>query len=122
MEGESIFFIFLDILISFIPIFLPIYFNHNYTCSLARLRFKNIFGTTLEKTVDGALTKVFCFDKTGTITEKEVNIKGICKVDEENKIKTDFIDDKNELLMMLLGTCHRIRKIGDKLEGDEIDK
>ena len=72
---------FFDILSAFIPSPLPIYFNLNYSFSLARLRAKNILGTTLEKTVEGALTKVFCFDKTGTITEQAVNIKGICKVD-----------------------------------------
>ena len=59
---------FFDILSAFIPSPLPIYFNLNYSFSLARLRYKNIFGTTLEKTVEGALIKVFCFDKTGTIT------------------------------------------------------
>ena len=73
---------FFDILAAFIPSPLPIYFNTNYSFSLARLRSKGIMGTTLEKTVEGALAKVFCFDKTGTITEQAVNIKGICEVDE----------------------------------------
>ena len=69
---------FFDTMSAFIPSVLPIYFNLNYSFSLARLRYKEIMGTTLEKTVEGALTKVFCFDKTGTITEQAVNIKGIC--------------------------------------------
>ena len=73
---------FFDILSAFVPSRLPIYFNMNYTLSLCRLRYKDIIGTTLEKTVEGAFTKVFCFDKTGTITEQAVNIKGICLVNQ----------------------------------------
>ena len=114
---------FFDILSGFIPSPLPIYFNLNYSFSLARLRAKNILGTTLEKTVEGALTKVFCFDKTGTITEQAVNIKGICIVDETNKVRTEFVTEvEDELMMQLLATCHATREINGKFEGDEIDR
>ena len=113
---------FFDILSAFIPSPLPIYFNLNYSFSLARLRAKNIMGTTLEKTVEGALTKVFCFDKTGTITEQAVNIKGTCLVTQENTITTEFTDVKDELVIKLMATCHTTREIKGKLEGDEIDK
>ena len=115
-------FMFIDILASFIPAPMAVFFNLNYSFSLARLRAKNIFGTTLEKTVEGALTKVFCFDKTGTITEQAVNIKGICRVDETNKVTTEFTNEKNEFMMKLLGTCHATREIEGKFEGDEIDR
>ena len=60
--------IFFDILSSFVPSTLLIYFNLNYSFSLARLRYKDISGTQLEKTVAGADLKIFCFDKTGTLT------------------------------------------------------
>ena len=113
---------FFDLLSAFIPSPLPIYFSLNYSFSLARLRAKNILGTTLEKTVEGALTKVFCFDKTGTITEQAVNIKGICRVDSTNKVTTEFTTEKEEFLMKLLGTCHATREIAGKFEGDEIDR
>ena len=72
--------VFFDILSSFVPSTLPIYFNLNYSFSLARLRYQGISGTQLEKTVAGADAKIFCFDKTGTITEQEVNMKKIYSI------------------------------------------
>ena len=113
---------FFDILSVFIPSPLPIYFNMNYSFSFARLRAKDIMGTTLEKTVEGALIKVFCFDKTGTITEEEVKIKGICLVNDENMFERDLNAEENELVMKLLGSCHLVKKIEDNLSGDELDK
>ena len=65
---------FFDILSSFIPSPMAVYFSLNYSFSLARLKYKNIKGTSLVKTVEGALVKVIFFDKTGTITESGVNL------------------------------------------------
>jgi P-type E1-E2 ATPase len=71
---------FFDILSSYVPSPLPIYFNLNYSFSLARLRCKGIVGTQVEKTVVGSNTKIMCFDKTGTITEDVVHIKKIIPI------------------------------------------
>ena len=53
---------------------MAVYFSLNYSFSLARLKYKNIKGTSLVKTVEGALIKNICFDKTGTLTESGVNL------------------------------------------------
>ena len=65
---------------------------------------------------------MFCFDKTGTLTEQEVNIKGICKVNENNKITTDFIEEKDDFVMQILGSCHTAREIEGEFKGSEIDR
>ena len=116
---------FFDTMSAFIPSVLPIYFNLNYSFSLARLRYKNISGTQIEKTVAGADTKVFCFDKTGTITEAEVNLKrvyGIKDTQISKDIKEELFDSRHESILHLLATCHAAREINGELEGDEIDK
>ena len=37
-------------------------------------------------------------------------------------MKTDFIDEKDDFVMQILGSCHAAREIEGKVEGDEIDK
>jgi cation-transporting ATPase 13A3/4/5 len=60
---------FLDVLGWTFPPTFPIYFNLSYSFSLIRLKWRGIFGTEPEKTVEGANVKTFCFDKTGTLTQ-----------------------------------------------------
>ncbi len=52
----------------------PIYFNLVYSFCLVRLKWKNIFGTEPQKTVESAHVTIMCFDKTGTLTEQKVEI------------------------------------------------
>lgn len=58
---------FLYITFAFPPAF-PIYFNLAYSLCLARLKWKDIYGTSPEKTIMGTNLKIMCFDKTGTLT------------------------------------------------------
>ena len=88
---------FFDILAAFIPSPMAIFFSLNYSFSLARLRYKNINGTSLSKTVEGALTKVICFDKTGTITDPRVLLRKILFVNNNEmgkNIVRDIFEDK----------------------------
>ena len=39
----------------------------------------------------------------------------------DNKLNRSFDHESNDLVMKLMGSCHSIRKISDKLEGDELD-
>ena len=118
---------FFDILSVFVPAFLPIFFNMNYSYSLARLRFQDILGTTTEKTVDSALLKVMCFDKTGTLTEEKMEIEKLLCVENDkinhNNLKESVFEEKEKYkkILNLLSTCHLVRKIEDKLLGDPID-
>ena len=116
---------FIDTMSAFIPSVLPIYFNLNYSFSLARLSCKNISGTQAEKTVAGADTRVFCFDKTGTITEAEVSLQRVYSIEDSlmsQDIKEELFDPRHESILHLLATCHAAREINGRLEGDEIDK
>ena len=88
---------FIDTLSGFIPAPTPIYFNLNYSFSLARLKCKGISGTQVFKTVEGALTKVICFDKTGTITDPRVILRKILFVNNNEmgkNIVRDVFEDK----------------------------
>lgn len=68
MTDSKKIFMFFDILSAFIPSPIAFFFSLNYSFSLGRLKLKKIYGTSFYKTVEGALTNVMFFDKTGTIT------------------------------------------------------
>ncbi len=115
---------FLFVTFCFPPAF-PIYFNLAYSLCLARLKFKDIYGTEPEKTISGTNLKIMCFDKTGTLTEEKVNLHQVFKLttgmEEDVDITASIFKEENYLSRVLFATCHTVKEFDCKLQGDEID-
>lgn len=103
---------FLFITFCFPPAF-PIYFNLAYSMCLARLKFKDIYGTEPEKTISGTNLRIMCFDKTGTLTEEKVNLHQVFMLttgmEEEVDITASICKEDNHLTKVLFATCHTVK-------------
>jgi cation-transporting ATPase 13A2 len=67
--------------------------------------------------------KISCFDKTGTLTENNILLDRIFLYDKELK-NSELVNKNSEiynLMTMLFGTCHTVRKYENEFLGDEVD-
>ncbi|KAK9823788.1 hypothetical protein WJX72_005518 [[Myrmecia] bisecta] len=92
-------------------------------CSIFRLYRRRISVSNAARIKAAGHVSVVCFDKTGTITEAGMHLKGILPV-VDDRIAGLQVHHYNwsPAVRMLLATCHSLISVDDKLMGEDLDK
>ena len=121
MNAQQIIFKFLDLVTIAIPPSLPAAMNVGISFALDRLKKKNIFCISPPRVIVGGRVNMVCLDKTGTITEDNMEFIGFkpsssgvfhpISVNPNNKDKVimDIKDGKNfNFALDCMATCHSL--------------
>jgi cation-transporting ATPase 13A1 len=65
---------------------------------------------------------VCCFDKTGTLTGENLVVKGVAGISDDHEAVLSDIENIPTNTHMVIGTCHSLFKVGDKVVGDPMEK
>lgn len=121
MTTNQIIFKFLDLVTIAIPPSLPAAMNVGISFALDRLKKKNIFCISPPRVIVGGRVNMVCMDKTGTITEDNMEFIGFKPSSEgcfhpisvspgnKDKVVMEAKDEKNFILALdCMATCHSI--------------
>ncbi|GKY92667.1 hypothetical protein MPSEU_000236700 [Mayamaea pseudoterrestris] len=122
------------IITSVVPPELPMELSLAVTNSVAALMQKcQVYCTEIHRIPWAGAVDVVCFDKTGTLTSDEMQLKGVCYLDEGGMlVSTDMIqpnaDDKTLPVhsLMVMAACHSLALVGDggrsSIVGDPLER
>ena len=121
----------LDLVTITVPPSLPAALTVGVSFALSRLRKKNIFCISPPRTVVAGRIDTVCFDKTGTITFDEMDLKGVRLSDGLNF--KNFIERQSEAVLAeitsetllnanrIMGTCHNVVLMHNHMVGDPME-
>lgn len=106
---------------------LPVALIAGQVLASVRLKNKGIFCINPARIAIAGKIRVFCFDKTGTITKDSLDFLGARHVDRAGKIimmsglwhPRDSVPDID--LLRAMASCHAVSLLGDTLVGNEVE-
>ena len=122
----------LDLVTITVPPSLPAALTVGISFALSRLKKQNIFCISPPRAVVAGRIDTVCFDKTGTITFDEMDLKGVRLV--HNGAFKSFIEAQKDAVKLgpdaaetvqsannIMGTCHNVVLMGDRIVGDPME-
>ena len=119
----------LDLVTITVPPSLPAALTVGISFALARLKKKNIFCISPPRAVVAGRIDTVCFDKTGTITFDEMDLKGVrlshnAKFEEFVETEQNaqkFVNASVHNAIKVMGICHNVVLMGDHIVGDPME-
>lgn len=112
------------IITSVVPPELPMELSVAVNYSMIELMKKAIFTTEPFRIPLAGLADICCFDKTGTLTSNDLEVKGCAGVDSQSQEMTpmDEVEAKNKASIYVIGGCHSLTQVDNKIVGDPLEK
>ncbi|KAE9315331.1 putative cation-transporting ATPase [Phytophthora fragariae] len=104
---------------------LPVVMTIGQVNAAKRLQKQDVFCLNPQRITLCGKVRVFCFDKTGTITKEGLDYRGCLPIGESGEFLSEFNDmsdaSLNQMMKFSLASCHAVGSLNGELVGNEVE-
>ncbi|KAG6577845.1 Cation-transporting ATPase [Phytophthora cinnamomi] len=104
---------------------LPVVMTIGQVNAAKRLQKQDVFCLNPQRITLCGKVRVFCFDKTGTITKEGLDYRGCVPIGESGEFLSEFNDmtdsSLNQMMKFSLASCHAVGSLNGELVGNEVE-
>ncbi|KAF1777064.1 P-type ATPase, cytoplasmic domain N [Phytophthora cactorum] len=104
---------------------LPVVMTIGQVNAAKRLQKQDVFCLNPQRITLCGKVRVFCFDKTGTITKEGLDYRGCVPIGDSGEFQSEFNDMTdaalNQMMKFSLASCHAVGSLNGELVGNEVE-
>ncbi|KAG2763661.1 hypothetical protein JG687_00002421 [Phytophthora cactorum] len=104
---------------------LPVVMTIGQVNAAKRLQKQDVFCLNPQRITLCGKVRVFCFDKTGTITKEGLDYRGCVPIGHSGEFQSEFNDMTNaalnQMMKFSLASCHAVGSLNGELVGNEVE-